>query len=249
MPYQKHDQPTPGYPLGRQRHDSYPLADLHFGGIFAANDFDPRMPSSAAHHGYDVNRVVHGYVSASATSDPLGYQQSIYGSGCEPWNGRVYFPVSFLLNLVPGAAGQGIFPVHWDYYEQNGEQYVGVCGSTAQFGKNNVTVWEFDPHHAFGGMNGAPFKYIDTIISTNGFPVKIGPSRSSIVLNRFFLTDLYGMNSLGGLAGRPARKRRQLFRFNSNAVSGGDLLPTGLPRLERGHGLFQAAGAPSVALS
>ena len=75
MPYLRHDQPGPGHPHGFQRHDSYPLADRHFGGVVSATDFDfdYREPYGVMHpgdgDGYDVYRVAEGYVSGSGTRD------------------------------------------------------------------------------------------------------------------------------------------------------------------------------------
>ena len=193
LPYWKHDQPTAKSPNGTQRHDLHPLRDRQFGGIISANDFDPHQPTSAAHHGYDVYRAVDGYVSSSATRDPSGYRQSIFGSSCAPWNGRVFFPKSFLLQLQPGASGQGSFPIYWDYHEQNGQPYVGLCGSTTKFNESGLTTWQFDAKYAFGGMNGALVKYIDTIISTVGFPIKKGTMPTTgYHVERHFFTDLYG---------------------------------------------------------
>ena len=42
MPYFRHDQPGKNgdHPQGYQRHDAYPLMDVHYGGMVSANDYD-----------------------------------------------------------------------------------------------------------------------------------------------------------------------------------------------------------------
>ncbi len=83
--------------------------------------------------GFDAFRVTEGYVSGSGTRDGAGYQQTFFGPGCRPYNGWVFFPDSFLRELRPGALGSGVFPVHGDKYEQNGEPYPGHCGPDTRF--------------------------------------------------------------------------------------------------------------------
>ena len=198
MPYLRHDQPRPDLPHGVQRHNSYPLADRRFGGLISANDmdFDYHEPYGVMHpgdgDGYDVYRVADGYVSGSGTRDASGYRQTFFGAGCRPYNGWVFFPVSFLRELRPGASGQGAFPIHGDYYEQNGEPYPGHCGPETSFAARPLTTWSFEPSSVFGGINGAPEKRIDSIVSTHGFPLRPGP-HPHISLERFYFTDLYGL--------------------------------------------------------
>jgi len=199
IPYLKHDQPDSSHPHGYQRHDSYPLADRHFGGVISANDFDfdYREPYGVMHpadgDGYDVYRVADGYVSGSGTRDHGGYRQTFFSPGCRPYNGWVFFPVSFLREPRRGASGSGVFPIHGDYYEQNGESYPGRCRPDTHFNTDTLTTWSFEQGHVFGGLNGARKKRIDTIISTHGFPVRNGPLPPHIGLERFYFTDLYGI--------------------------------------------------------
>ena len=196
MPYLRHDQPAPKHPRGLQRHDSYPLADRHMGGIVSATDFDfdYREPYGVMHpgdgDGYDVYRIMDGYVSGSGTRDAGGYRQTFFGMGCKPYDSWIFFPASFLHELRPGASGGGVFPIHDDYYEQNGEPYPGRCGAS-RFDTDSLATWSFEPGFAFGGVNGAPQKRIDAIVSTNGFPVSPGP-HPHIGLERIYFTDLYG---------------------------------------------------------
>jgi len=196
MPYLRHDQPVPGHPDGLQRHDSYPLVDRHYGGVVSASDFDfdYHEPYGVMHpgdgDGYDVYRVANGYVGGSGTRDASGYRQTFFGPGCRPYNGWVFFPVSFLHELRPGAGGQGISPIHGDYYEQNGESYPGRCSPDTRFG-TPLTIWSFEPGYIFGGINGAPVKRMDAIVSTHGFPTTAGP-HPHISMERFFFTDIYG---------------------------------------------------------
>ena len=198
MPYLRHDQPAPGHPDGFQRHDSYPLVDRHFGGVVSASDFDfdYHEPYGAMHpgdgDGYDVYRVSDGYVSGSGTRDAGGYRQTFFGPGCRPYNGWVFFPVVFLHGLSPGASGRGVFPIHGDYYEQNGEPYPGRCGPDTHLNTGTLTTWSFEAGFVFGGVNGALEKRIDTIVSTHGFPVSASP-HAHIGLERFYFTDLYGL--------------------------------------------------------
>ena len=156
MPYFRHDQPWPGYPNGYQRHDAYVLLDQR-GGFVSANDFDfdYYAPYGVFHpgdgDGYDVYRVVGGYVSGSGTRDGSGYSQTFWDAGCVPRNGWVFFPVSFLSQLQAGASGSGAFPIHDDYYEQNGEPYPGIADSNTSFG-SPLTTWTFEPRYPFGGL-------------------------------------------------------------------------------------------------
>ena len=150
MPYLRHDQPNPRHPQGVQRHDSYPLADRHFGGVVSADDFDfgyeasSRVIHPGGGDGYDVYRVADGYVSGSGTRDGFGYRTTFFGLRCRPYNGWVFFPASFLRELRPGAGGSGVFPIHGDYYEHNGEPYPGQCGPDTRFG-TPLTTWTFEP--------------------------------------------------------------------------------------------------------
>jgi hypothetical protein len=197
MPYSRHDQPWPGYPNGYQRHDAYILLDQRRGSLVSANDFDfdYYAPYGVFYpgdgDGYDVYRVVGGYVSGSGTRDGSGYSQTFWGAGCVPRNGWVFFPVSFLSQLQPGASGSGVFSIHGDYYEQSGERYPGRCDSDTRF-VSPLTTWTFEPTYPFGGLNGAPQKLIDAIVSTHGFPTGAGPF-PHINLERLYFTDLYGM--------------------------------------------------------
>lgn len=198
MPYVRHDQPGPGRLDGFHRHDSYPLVDRHFGGVVSANDREagyhepPGLMRPDVGVGYGEYRVADGYVSTGGTRDGGGYRQSFFGAGCKPYNGLVFFAVSFLSKLQPGAAGSGEFPVHGDYYEQNGEPFPGRCAPDTRFNPGTLTTWSFEPGHAFGGVNGAAEKRIDAIVSTHGFPLRPGP-HPRINLERFYFTDLYGM--------------------------------------------------------
>jgi len=199
MPYLRHDQPGPGHPHGFQRRDSYPLADRHFGGMISANDgdFDYTEPYRVMHpgdgDGYDVYRVVGGYVSGSGTRGHSSNRETFFGSGCKPYNGWVFFPASFLGELRLGTSGRGVFPVYGDYYEQNGEPYPGHCGPDTRFVTGTLTTWSFTPDYPFGGVNGAPEKRIDAIVSTHGFPVRAAPLPAHFGLERFYFTDLYGL--------------------------------------------------------
>jgi hypothetical protein len=131
-------------------------------------------------------------VSGSGTRDAAGYRQTFFGPGCRPYNGWVLFPVSFLQKLQPGASGRGVFPIHGDYYEQNGEPYPGRCGPNTRFVSNTLTTWSFVPGLVFGGLNGTPEKRIDAVVSTHGFPLS-GESHPHISFERFYFTDLYGL--------------------------------------------------------
>ena len=103
-----------GHPLGFQRHDAYPIIDRRYGEVVSANDFDfdYSEPYGVMHpgdgDGYDVYRVANGWVTGGDTRDGGGYSQSFFGADCKPFGGWVFFPVSFLRDLRPGAQGRTI---------------------------------------------------------------------------------------------------------------------------------------------
>ena len=163
MPYLRHDMPgrNSSHPLGFQRHDAYPLVDLHDGGIFSANDYDFDYTTPYGRFepgdgdGFDVYRVWRGYATAGDTRDGGGYTQTAFGPECKPFGGWVFFPVSFLEDLRPGAEGNGVFPIRGARWEQNGETWPGRCEPDEGFSANTTTQWFFEPAHRFGGVNGA----------------------------------------------------------------------------------------------
>jgi hypothetical protein len=57
---------------------------------------------------------------------------------------------------------------------------------------NTVTSWHFSPQFAFGGINSAPTKYVDTVVSSHGYS-----NDPSFLTNGhievFYFTKLYGV--------------------------------------------------------
>jgi hypothetical protein len=200
MPYLRHDLPgrNGDHPHGYQRNDAYPLIDLHYGGVISANDFDfdYREPYGRFHpgdgDGGDIYRVWNDYATGGTTRDGAGYSQSFFGPECRPFGGWVFFPVSFLKELRPGAEGKGIFPIRGSYWEQRGDPWPGQCEPGRGFSTTTLTTWTFEQAHPFGGVNGAKRKTIDAIVSTHGFPLPPESIRS-FGLERFYFTDLYGL--------------------------------------------------------
>ena len=198
MPYLRHDQPGPGHPQGFLRRDSYPLADHHFGGVFSANDgdFDYREPYGPFHpgdgDGYDVYRVAEGYVSGSGTRDGGSYRETFFGAGSQDVRGMGFFPVPFPRELRPGASGRGVFPIHRGLLRAERRALSGTMRPDTHFNTETLTTWSFEPGFVFGGVNGAPKKSIDAIVSTHGFPLR-APLPLHFGLERFaYFTDLYG---------------------------------------------------------
>jgi hypothetical protein len=197
LPYLNHDQPQPGRPDGFQRRDNYPLLDksgnplavgaMDFGydrpyGTFEAGDGD----------GYDLLTSRNGWVSASGTRDGGGYSQTFYGSGCTPYNGWIFFPTTFLQSLTAGSSGQAPTTLTDDYWEESSQNWPGTCNSFTHFDSSTITSWQFKPGFAFGGLNGAPVKTMDTIVSTHGYsnsPTFI----TSGALEVFYFTKQYGV--------------------------------------------------------
>jgi hypothetical protein len=198
LPYYRHDEPDEKHnrPLGLQRRDNYPLIDRHYGGVFAANDFDfdifgPYRVFRPG-DGFDVYRVVNGYVTGGGTRDGGGYSSSFFGADCKPFGGWGLFPVSFLKSLRPGAEGRGVFPIRGVYWEQRGEAWPGKCEPDKGFSRNTLTTWSFEANHVFGGLYGTRQIKLDTIISTHGLPTPLDPQRHHLALERFYFTDMYG---------------------------------------------------------
>jgi len=197
LPYLNHDQPQAGHPDGFQRRDAYPVIDnsgnplavhlVDFGydrpyGTFEAGDGD----------GYDLLVIRNGWVSGTGTRDGGGYSQTFYGSGCTPYNGWVFFPTSFLQGLTPSSSGQSTVAIRDAYWEQSSQNWPGTCNAFTSFNNSTITSWEFMPTFAFGGLNGAPTKYIDTIVSTHGYsnsPTFV----TSGALEVFYFTKQYGI--------------------------------------------------------
>jgi hypothetical protein len=200
MPYLRHDQPgrNGDHPDGYQRHDAYPIIDVHTRTVVSANDFDFDYvePYAAMHpgdgDGFDLYRVANGYASGGGTRDDSGYSQTFFGPDCKPYGGWIFFPVSFLDTLRPGVAGRGIFPIRGVYWEQNGEPWPGRCTPDRGFSRDALTTWEFVPAYPFGGQNGATTKRIDAIVSTHGFEAR-HRAQPHFHLERFYFTDLYGV--------------------------------------------------------
>ena len=199
LPYINHDQPGPSgdHPNGYQRHDAYPVTDLS-GNPLVINEFDfdyfgPYFTFEAGDgDGYDLYSIRNGWVSATQTRDGGGYSQTFYGSGCTPYNGWVFFPTSILSTLSPSTSGSTTVAIMDDYWERNGQSWPGVCNAFSNFNRSTITSWEFKPQFAFGGINGAPMKYIDTIISSHGYS-----NDPSFVtkghIETFYFTKLYGL--------------------------------------------------------
>jgi hypothetical protein len=199
LPYINHDQPGPNgdHPNGYQRRDAYPVTDLS-GNPLVVNEYDfdyfqPYFTFEAGDgDGYDLYSIRNGWVSATQTRDGGGYSQTFYGSGCTPYNGWVFFPTSILSTLSPDTSGSTTMAIMDDYWERNGQSWPGVCNVFSNFNRNTITSWEFKPQFAFGGINGAPIKYIDTIVSSHGY--SNDPSFvTSGHIETFYFTKLYGV--------------------------------------------------------
>jgi hypothetical protein len=200
MPYLRHDQPgrNGDHPSGYQRHDARPIVDVYTRTVVAAidADFDYFQPYGVMHpgdgDGFDLYRVANGYATGGGTRDGSGYSQTFFGSDCKPYGGWILFPAAFLRSLRPNATGRGIFPIRGVYWEQNGQPWPGGCTPSQGFSQDTLTTWEFVPRYPFGGHNGTATKYIDTIVSTHGLPMRRSPT-SHYHLERFYFTDLYGL--------------------------------------------------------
>jgi hypothetical protein len=215
LPYINHDQPQTGHPDGYQRRDAYPVLDklgnslvvnaMDFGydrpyGTFEAGDGD----------GYDLLTIRNGWVSAAGTRDGGGYSQTFYGSGCTPYNGWIFFPTSFLQGLGAGSSGQTSVAIRDDYWEQSSQNWPGICNSFSCFNRSTITNWEFKPAFAFGGLNDAAVKTMDTIVSTHGYS-----NSSTFVTNGslevFYFTKQYGVTRWEAWA--PAAQNKPLQPF------------------------------------
>jgi hypothetical protein len=200
MPFLRHDQPgkNEDHPDGYQRHDAHPMIDVHTRTVVSANDFDFDYiePYGAMHpgdgDGFDLYRVANGYVTGGSTRDGSGYSQTFFGPDCQPYGGWIFFPVSLLASLQPGAAGRGVFPIRDVYWEQNGEAWPGSCTRDRDFSRDALTTWEFVSAYPFGGQNRAATKHIDAIMSTHGFEMR-HRAEPHFHLERFYFTDLYGL--------------------------------------------------------
>ena len=125
----------------------------------------------------------------------------------------------------------------------------GTLRPRDRFVPNALTTWSFEPAVVFGGVNGAPEKRIDAIVSTHGFPVSPGTTSAhqprAILLHRTLWP--YAMGGLEA-RGRCFEACNDLRRPGRNGLSRRGFQVGAMSRLERSRCLRPSEAAPPMAL-
>jgi len=158
-------------PTVTSANDAYPVTELS-GNPLVVNEFDFDyfrdyfIFEAGDGDGYDLYSIRNGWVSATQTRDGGGYSQTFYGSGCTRTMAGVFSDIDSVHTVAQHIWVDDCGNYMGDYWERNGQSWPGPCNAFSSFNRNTITSWEFKPQFAFGGINGAPIKYIDTIVSS-----------------------------------------------------------------------------------
>lgn len=174
LPYANIDQG------GFQRSDSYPTYDKNRATIFMHTfDYSPfgEFNLYDGSDGYDVYKVMNGFVSVVNTRDGGGYGQTFYGAGCSQGDGWRLFPTTNFLSVNERETVSSISGVYW---EQTGQSFPGGCPTGYGL---TTTLYQWIPGKSFGGINGHPTKTMDALMVTH-----IGGN-----IERFYFTREYGL--------------------------------------------------------
>ena len=199
--------------------------------------------------GYDDYRVADGYVSGGGTRDGGGNRQSFFGPGCKPYNGWVFFPVSFLSKLQPGASGRASFPFTATITSRTASHIRGDAGPTpasiparSPLGRSSRACLRRGQRR---GREAHRHDRFDPRIPNARRP------HPRISLERFYFTDLYGMTRWEAWKLRPtsATPAKNVPGPDRNGVSGHGLQAGTVPGLERSRCLRPPKAALAMALS
>jgi hypothetical protein len=190
LPYHKNDQTGGDASHLIQRRDSFP-AVARDGGLVVTNPYDhaPFDVFKDGQDGYDITLVRNGWVSIGGTRTSTSPGTTFFGSGCQPYNGWILFPVSSLRTgaiITPGEKIEPLKAVHW---QEQGQSWPGAC--PADYNSNTLTSWEPLPKFVFGGADPSSQKQIDAIRSVHGFTDSPGFAVKGH-MEVFYFTRLYG---------------------------------------------------------
>ncbi|NOT88083.1 MAG: hypothetical protein HOP03_07865 [Lysobacter sp.] len=174
LPYANIDQG------GFQRSDSYPVYDKLRAPVFMHTfDYSPfgEFNLYDGSDGYDVFKVLNGFVSAVNTRDGGGYGQTFFGAGCSQGDGWRLFPATNFLSVNEQQTVSQISGVYW---EQTGQSFPGGCPT--RYG-STITTYQWVQGKSFGGVAGRPTKTMDTLMVTH----------ISSNIERFYFTREYGL--------------------------------------------------------
>ena len=129
--------------------------------------------------GYDIYVVGDGWASASQTRNGGSFSTTFFSPGCKPYNGWLFFPSNISMNSSPGTTTSGIWGNNW---EQNGENWPGICPST--YGSSQ-TDWYPAPNFPFGNTPDKT-KTLNAMVVIKGY----APGSQ---LQVFYFTELYGV--------------------------------------------------------
>ncbi len=146
--------------------------------------------------GYDAYVIKDGWASGSETRIGAGeYATTFFGAGCKNYNGLLFFPASFLSSLQsPGSAKPSIGST--GAWEEDNQQYPGAC--PARHINDQIFTWSFARNFPFAGINGAPVKPLDAIVTIMGLRTTKDPQimakwMSYGHLEVFYFTKTYGL--------------------------------------------------------
>lgn len=163
-----------------QRADSYPVYDKNRAPIFMHTfDFPPFREFNLydGSDGYDVYKVLNGFVSIVNTRDGGGYGTTFFGAGCTQGDGWRLFPTT---NFLTTSEQQTVSAISGVYWEQSGLSFPGNCpGAYGQ----TTTLYQLVQGKSFGGMFGNPVKTMNALMVTH-----IGGN-----IERFYFTREYGL--------------------------------------------------------
>lgn len=175
LPYHKHDQPDANNPQGFQRQDSFVSKSSSTLRYVSTFDFFPFGEFNSNKDGYNIAEADGEFAAVIGTRDPVGLAQTFYGNNCA-------FSDGWILSKTQGysASGSTTATLKLVGWEKLGQSFPGTCPTSYDSAN---TWWQEYPGLTFGGINGAPTKTMDSLVSHHE---GIGH------IEKFYFTKKYG---------------------------------------------------------
>lgn len=180
LPYHRQDQPSPGFPAGAQRHDSFPRPGVG-ARVVHTFDFAPFGQFDAGGDGYDVVEADGAMASIIGTRDPSGLAQTFFGSGCVLDDAWLLLPTT-----QPSTAGSRLASLRGVGWERTGAAFPGACPGGLDVA---YTQWS----HAvvtYGGVHASRAKTLDSVVTDHFGGDSVATAGH---LERFYFTTVYGL--------------------------------------------------------